>query len=279
LVTIEGFDFCHVFDLYAASFVKISKNNVDMIKGNPKFNIWRAPTDNDRNIKLQWLEEGYDRAEMHVYNAKVSECIDTTVEIVVDFSLGGYIKLPILRGQAIWKVDGAGEITLNTVVKVREGLVFLPRFGLQFAMPEGNEQVEYFGNGPHENYIDKCQSVRKGKYLTTVDGMFENYLVPQENGSRFGTEWVIVSNEQGMGLKITSDTEFSFNAVHYTPEDLTAAAHPYELKKRKETIVNIDYKMSGVGSNSCGPELLKKYRLNETEFEFGFKIMPIFTED
>jgi beta-galactosidase len=279
LVTIDGFDFCHVFDLYAASFVKISKNNVDMIKGNPKFNIWRAPTDNDRNIKIQWLEEGYDRAEMHVYNAKVSECIDTTVEIVVDFSLGGYIKLPILRGQAIWKVDGTGEITLNTVVKVREGLVFLPRFGLQFAMPEGNEQVEYFGNGPHENYIDKCQSVRKGKYLTTVDGMFENYLVPQENGSRFGTEWVIVSNEQGMGLKITSDTEFSFNAAHYTPEDLTAAAHPYELKRIKETIVNIDYKMSGVGSNSCGPELLKKYRLDETEFEFGFKIMPICIED
>lgn len=279
LVTIEGFNFYYTFDLNQGAFVKLTKNNLDMIQIPPKFNIWRAPTDNDRNIKHKWIEEGYDRAAMHVYDAKITESSEKHLEIVVDFSLGGYIKLPILHGIACWRVDGTGEVSLKVKVKVREELIFLPRFGLQFVMPEGNEEVEYFGFGPHENYIDKCQSVVKGKYLFKVDEMFENYLVPQENGSRCGTKWAIISNELGMGLKFTGTSDFSLNAAHYTPEDLTAAGHPFELKKRKETIVNIDYKMSGVGSNSCGPELLPKYRLDEKEFEFKMSIMPIFKED
>ncbi len=276
LVYIEGFDFYHVFDLYEGGFTKLSRNNTDMLCGLPRFNIWRAPTDNDRNIKLKWMEEGYDRAGIHVYGAKLEEVKEDKVRISVDFSLGGYIKLPILHARAVWTVAAAGEIFLEVSAKVRDGLPFLPRFGLQLVMPEGNEAVEYFGNGPHENYIDKRQSARKGKYLTTVDGMFENYLMPQENGSRCGTEWVIVSNPQGMGLRFEAEEEFSFNASHYTPEALTEAGHPFELKKSRETIVNIDYKMSGVGSNSCGPELIKKYRLDEKEFKFRLRIMPVF---
>lgn len=275
LVSIEGFDFHYVFDLFEGGFVKIARNNVDMISGLPRFNIWRAPTDNDSRIKLKWMEEGYHRAGTHVYSARILEKSGDKVSLQVDFSLGGYIKLPILHARAVWTVYGSGEIFLETEVRVREGLPFLPRFGLQLAMPEGNERAEYFGNGPHESYIDKRQSVRKGKYVTTVDGMFENYLVPQENGSRYGTEWAVVSDRQGMGLRFASEAGFSFNASHYTPEDLAAAGHPFELKKRKETIVNIDYKMSGVGSNSCGPELLEKYRLDEKEFTFSLSIMPV----
>lgn len=279
LLTIEGFDFYHVFDLYGGVFTKISKNYVDMIIGMPKFNIWRAPIDNDRNIKDKWINEGYERAVTHVYDAKITKSLDTSVEITVNFSIAGCSRYPILHGEAVWAVFGTGEISLKAKIKVREELDFLPRFGLQLIMPSGIEEVEYFGYGPHENYIDKKQSVKKGKYLLTVDDMFENYLMPQENGSRCGTEWAIISNKLGMGLKFIGESEFSFNAAHYTPEDLTAADHPYELNKRKETVANIDYKISGVGSNSCGPELLNKYRLEEKEFEFNLKIVPIFKEE
>jgi len=279
IISIEGFNFCYEFDIYDGTFVKIVKNGVDMIVEPLKFNIWRAPTDNDRRIKFNWMEEGYERAKTKVYDVKILRQNKQLIEISVDFSLAGYIKLPILHGNAVWTVYGNAEIHLNLSAKVREELIFLPRFGLQLVMPEGNEEVEYFGYGPHESYIDKRQSARVSKYLTTVDEMFENYLVPQENGSRYGTEWAIISNEQGMGLKFIGCPNFSFNAAHYTPEDLTIANHPHELVKRKETIVNIDYKMSGVGSNSCGPELLEKYRFDEKEFEFKLIIVPVFKED
>ncbi len=275
LVCMEGRDFGYVFDLFRGGFTRLSVNDTELISSLPRFNIWRAPTDNDRNIKLKWMEEGYHRAGTHIYKASILEAAEEKVKILVDFSLGGYIKLPILHGKAIWTVYGSGEIFLETDVRVREGLPFLPRFGLQLVMPEGNEGVEYYGYGPRENYIDKRQSVVKGRFVSSVDEMFENYLVPQENGSRSGTEWVTISGPRGMGLRISSEDEFSFNASHYTPEDMTAAGHPHELKKRKETIVNIDYKMSGVGSNSCGPELLEKYRLDETDFSYNIRIVPL----
>jgi beta-galactosidase len=82
-----------------------------------------------------------------------------------------------------------------------------------------------------------------------------------------------------MGLRFSSDSTFSFQASHYTAEDLTSATHHHKLVKRTETIVHLDYKMSGVGSNSCGPELLEKYRFDEKAFRFSCELLPIFTED
>jgi beta-galactosidase len=275
LLTIAIFDFEHVFDINDGAFARISKVGVELISEQTKFQIWRAPVDNDRNIKWKWIENGFERAVIHVYDSKVTQSTETFVEIAVDYSLGGYSKYPILQGTALWQVDGHGEISLHTKVQVRDNLPFLPRFGLQFTMPQGFEHVEYFGNGPHESYIDKRQSVKKGKFSITVDEMFESYLMPQENGSRYGTEWLYMTNPQGMGFKIWSGHEFSFNAAHYSPEQLDQAGHPHELKKRKETIVHVDYKMSGVGSNSCGPELLPAYRLEEKEFEFACRILPV----
>ena len=75
------------------------------------------------------------------------------------------------------------------------------------------------------------------------------------------------------GLKFESDTGFEFNVSHYSSRGLTAAKHTDEVKKENATIVRIDYKNSGVGSASTGPELLLKYRLSEKKIEnFTFYI-------
>jgi len=277
-ISVIGYNFEYVFDMQKGSFNKISKNGMDMICKMPKFNVWRAPTDNDIKIKNEWIKEGYDRLDTHVYDSSVIQEDSKSITIEVRFSLGGYIKFPVLHACSQWTILGNGDIQLDVKANIREGLPFLPRFGLQLVMPKGNEEVTYYGYGPHESYIDKRRSVRKGQFSFTVDEMFENYIVPQENGSRYGTEWAMVSNAFGMGLLFIGEPEFSFNAAHYTPEDLTAATHNYQLKKREETIVNIDYKMSGVGSNSCGPELAPQYRLSEKEINFKLTIRPIFTE-
>ncbi|OBZ09481.1 glycoside hydrolase family 2 TIM barrel-domain containing protein [Bacillus sp. FJAT-26390] len=279
VLSIEGYDFRYAFDLDKGLFVELARNGIVMVEQPMGFNIWRAPLDNDMHIRKQWELQGYDRAVMKVYSCEWTRLSESTIEVRAAFSLGGYTQNPILHGEASWQVDAAGEIKLDVQVKVRESAAYLPRFGLQLTMPSGNEQVEYFGYGPHESYVDKRQSVRKSRYVTTVDEMFEPYIMPQENGSRYGTHWAVISNEQGMGLKFASPEPFSFNASHYTPLDLTIAAHDHELKARKETIVHLDYKMSGVGSNSCGPELLDQYRLNEKQFRFELHIKPVLSED
>ncbi|WP_219834183.1 glycoside hydrolase family 2 TIM barrel-domain containing protein [Paenibacillus sp. R14(2021)] len=280
-LTIEGFDFAHAFNLIDGSLHRVSRHGVDMLGAPARFSIWRAPTDNDMHVKEKWLEEGYDRAITKVYQSEWEQTEEGSVDIRCRFSIGAVSRFAFLRGEACWKVDPSGAIDLLVTIQVQEEreLPYLPRFGLRLAMPQGMEEVEYAGFGPHESYIDKRQSVRRGQFLTTVDDMFENYIMPQENGSRYGTQWAIVSNEQGMGLRFSSPEGFSFHASHYAPEDLTKAAHSWELAKRKETIVHLDYKMSGVGSNSCGPELLEPYRLNEKAFRFGLRVNPVFKED
>ena len=64
------------------------------------------------------------------------------------------------------------------------------------------------------------------------------------------------------------------NISGYTQEELTNKKHDYELTPADETIVCLDYKMSGVGSNSCGPVLLEKYQLKEEKFSFTFGLTP-----
>lgn len=279
VLKLSGLDFSHTFDLRQGVFTGISKNGVQLLAEALRFQIWRAPTDNDRGIRSAWEQEGFQRAEMKVYDAAWERQTDGTVAITVRFSLGGYIRTPILQGEARWTLDATGAIRLRADIQVKESATHLPRFGLELAMPAGSESVEYLGYGPHESYIDKRRSVRRGKYRTTVDGMFESYVMPQENGSRYGTEWAAVTNALGMGLRLEAPDSFSFQASHYTAHDLTAAAHTHELKPRKETIVNADYRMGGIGSNSCGPELLPQYRFDEKAFTFELTVRPVFAED
>ncbi|MBM7568984.1 glycoside hydrolase family 2 TIM barrel-domain containing protein [Paenibacillus sacheonensis] len=279
LLKLSGLDFNHVFDLRQGTFAAITKNGVKLISEPLRFQIWRAPTDNDRGIRTAWENEGFQRAEMKVYDSAWERGADGTAVIRVRFSLGGYIRTPILQGEARWTVDPEGVIRLRADMQVKESATHLPRFGLELVMPAGSEAVEYLGNGPHENYIDKRRSVRRGKYRTTVDGMFESYVKPQENGSRYGTEWATVTNALGMGLRLEAADTFSFQASHFTARDLTEATHTHKLRPRRETIVNADYRMGGIGSNSCGPELNERYRFDEKSFAFELTVRPVFAED
>lgn len=278
-ILVGGPDFRYVFSRHYGAFTSIRYNGVEMLCARPRFNVWRAPADNDRNIRQKWAGEGFDRLDTHVYSVAVAGEDEKHISIRTEFSLGGYTNKPVIRAAAVWTVYGSGDIILDTGARVREGVPFLPRFGLQLHMPGGNERVEYFGYGPHESYMDKCRSTRKGRFEATVDSMHEDYLMPQENGSHYATEWAAVTDPLGMGLLFAGMDDFSFNASHYTPEDLTDAMHPHELRRRKETVVNVDYKMSGVGSNSCGPELMPQYRLSERDICFKLRIRPVFKEE
>ena len=59
-----------------------------------------------------------------------------------------------------------------------------------------------------------------------------------------------------------------------TQEMLAQAKHNYELEESDSTVLCIDYALNGIGSNSCGPEVLAAYRFDEKEFQFGFTLVP-----
>ncbi|HTP57736.1 MAG TPA: beta-galactosidase small subunit, partial [Spirochaetia bacterium] len=271
---IEGNDFRCIFDSLRGTFTALEYRGVPLLASSPELTVYRAPTDNDRNIKSQWNAHGFDRLTTHTYQVETLRESNGLLTIVWRLSLGCAALKPVLRADATWTIVGTGDILFSVKAHVREGLPFLPRFGLLLAMPAGFEDVEYFGYGPHESYIDKRQSTWKSRFSSSVDAMYQAYLRPQEHGSHYSTEWASVTGGSGLGLLFVGQENFSFNASHYTQHDLADARHPHELKPRKETFIHLDAMMSGMGSNSCGPELLPQYRLSRTEIDFRVRIRP-----
>ena len=141
--------------------------------------------------------------------------------------------------------------------------------------------MKYFGRGPFESYIDKRHASKMGLYTSTVTEHFEHYIKPQENMAHADTAYLAISNENGEGLLLTGadkSPSFSFNCSHFTTEQLTNTMHDYELIPLEDTVVHIDYRHSGIGSNSCGPRLEDSLRLLDKQFEFSFRILPCMTE-
>ncbi|MBE6597289.1 MAG: DUF4981 domain-containing protein [Ruminococcaceae bacterium] len=242
--------------------------------------VWRAPTDNDRRIKKEWREAGYESFKVNCDSISVSDSNDKEITVTAKYTLGAAAKLPFLKLTSSYTVNVLGGIKVDTHAKrlnfnFQEVSPYLPRLGYELLMPAGNEALEYFGRGPQESYIDKRLASRMGRFTSKVHDHFEHYVRPQENMAHADTEWCFVSNLYGQGLLVSaSSAPFSFNCSHYTAKMLTETAHDYELVPLKETVLNIDYRHSGIGSNSCGPALKECWRLNDKEIDFSFRMIP-----
>ena len=124
-----------------------------------------------------------------------------------------------------------------------------------------------------ESYCDKHRASSHGIYGGYIEDLHEDYIRPQENGSHYDCSYVTVESDH-YKLEALAEKSFSFNVSVYTQEELTAKKHNFELQPSDNTILCLDYAQSGIGSNSCGPDLLEKYRLDSKEFEFGIKLIP-----
>ncbi len=259
--------------------------------------VWRAPTDNDRRIKLDWMKFGFDRLMTGCYGTSATADGDG-VEVSARVSLAAKALAPVVTMtlKYTFKKDGAvkidcsadvtDKVTLDEWVAGKKdslwkGMVdvelpYLPRFGFKYTLKEGFEDVRYFGYGPHESYEDKKLSSRLSYFRTTATANFEPYVRPQENSAHVGCRFADVTTPAGRGIYFAAD-KFSLSASHYSPEYLTSVAHDYELVPERETTVIVDYRNSGVGSASCGPVLDPEYRISERKIEFTHYIKPVFS--
>lgn len=272
---IKGASFCYTFNKMTGCFDQLEVEGKSLLEHPMEYNIWRALIDNDRRyVEQGWCSAGYDRSYPRVYACNVIKQTDA-VEIRISASLCALIVEPSIRFEACWRINGKGSISLHLDGHRNPLLPFLPRFGLRLVLPKTFEQVEYRGYGPNESYIDKHRSCWYGHFTSTVKEMEVKYLRPQENGSHWGCDEMTLSCYCGQGLKAMGGQPFSFQVSQYTQEQLMQAAHCYELTPCGHTVLCIDAAMSGVGSNSCGPLLLPKYRLQQTEFSWDLTLQPI----
>ncbi len=237
-----------------------------------ELNIWRAPTDNDRNIKRDWYAAGYNRAVVRAYET-CFEAEEKKVTIRTRLSVSAISVQRMMDVEAVWTVWADGTTDVSLAVKRNEEFPELPRFGLRLFLPNTMSRADYYGLGPMESYADKRRASYHSRFSASVEELHEDYLRPQENGSHHDCAYAEISGG-GQRLIAVSPQPFAFNASVYTQEELESKAHNYELEPSPYTVFCLDYRQDGIGSNSCGPALLEKYRLDEREFTFRLRLAP-----
>ena len=138
-------------------------------------------------------------------------------------------------------------------------------------MPAENTAFRYFGRGPMENYCDLHAHAPVGYYESCAEQEYVHYVRPQEHGNHYGVRELSLADK----LQFTSGNDFECKVSTYSTQNLTEAEHTDELYADGNTHVRVDYKVSGIGSNSCGPDLKEEYRLDEKEFTFTIRMNPI----
>ena len=273
-IIIAGQNFKYTYNKMTGVFDEIVYDNKAILDKPMNYNIWRAPTDNDINVRKEWEACGYDRAISRVYSTTIAK-LENSIRIVSELSIAAVHIQRILNISAEWLVGDTGIIAFNIQVERNMETPFLPRFGLRLFLPNEINNVEYFGYGPYESYPDKHRASYLGQFKAKVEDMHEDYIKPQENGSHWGCHYIKLLSDTGVGFAATNNETFSFNVSHYTQEELTAKKHNFELEESGSTVLCLDYTQSGIGSNSCGPKLLEKYRLNAQRFDFNMTLKPI----
>ena len=263
--------FRYVVDTQTGLFRRMSAENRELLTRPMELNLWRAPLDNDMYAKLEWKRYGYDRHTIRVYDIDAGEGENGGAWMTCRFGVAAVSLHKFLDITARWLIgaDGTVDVTMDVVKDPR--MVYLPRFGLRLFMPADFADAAYEGYGPWESYRDKHRASSYGYYTTAVADNHEDYLRPQENSSHWNCRKVSVSDGE-ITLAAASRVPFSFNVSPYTQEELETKAHNFELEPCGDTVLCLDYGMSGVGSGSCGPQLREKEQLKETSFTAHFRL-------
>ncbi len=271
-VILKGNGFVYTYSRKNGLFESLCYAGREYLEKPMEVNIWRAPVDNDMYLKKEWKKAYYHAAYARAYGTVVEQTKNGVV-LTTKLAVLAPAVQRILEAGVIWKIDRDGKIASTWEVVRKEEFPALPRFGIRLFLPEEWKEVSYYGYGPMESYRDKHQSASHGLYHAQAEELHEDYLRPQENGSHFDCDYVEISGKT-CGLAAASEQTFSFNVSVYTQEELEKKAHHFELEKAGNTVFCLDYAMHGLGSNSCGPEVLEKYCFTDPTFTFRFHLAP-----
>lgn len=271
-------------EVTANGIMTLSVDGVDLLKRGPRLNIWRAALDND-GIKLQleesrhgwrkvlhvWTEKGYDRARI---TPDEFASVGDGIELRQMVSCPGIDGIEMEFTQRLRPLScGAIEVLSTFVVPPEFG--DLPRLGLSLELPADFADVDYFGLGPLENYIDRVCAAWPGRFHTTVDDMYVPYIMPQENGNRTGVDFAAFRPASGPGLLVAAPGRMEFSALRYSVDQLWRARHTCDLTPESVITLNVDLVQRGVGTGSCGPDTLSAYRIAPGRYRFAILLAAL----
>lgn len=275
---VKGANFSLDFNLVNGNLMNIVRDGMQVLSKGPRLTLWRAPISNDMEI-IDKLKKVYFLHLEHEVVMNIDYHMEGNIlKVEVDTINSTTNSAWHFKTKYVYTVCPSGDILID-VEGTPSGRVdlapdMLPRIGVSMHLDKSMEYVRYFGMGPGENYADSKEAAQMGLYANTVDGLFTNYVIPQENGNHMGCKWVSMTNDRGMGLLASTEGDFNFSASWYEDKDLDDAKHTCDLVKRDYIVFNVDYKQNALGTNSCGQWQLDKYRAKFEDFKLSFRLTP-----
>lgn len=267
------------FSLETGSLISYVIGGKEMLSDKDGFthNLYRAYLDNDRNIVKNW-----EALENLVYNGRLSSYENEEKDGRVKIKSKGTLSF---KGKEIFDCEIRYTIFPSGIMSVKPEISYksklqkrfeLPRYGLSINLDKSLQNVSYYGLGDMENLNDfKAQSII-GIYDTNVADLNVDYIRPQENGNHGECRYVTLKDDEGKGIMIHCRKDFfSFSVRNYSNKTLRKAKHLEDIKDDGLVCLNIDGFMRGTGTNSCGPNPLKQYKIEfKDELSFSFYIIP-----
>ncbi|WP_215224773.1 glycoside hydrolase family 2 TIM barrel-domain containing protein [Echinicola shivajiensis] len=277
-ITLKGDGFMIKFDRELGEISSINIMGEELLKQGLRPDFWRSPVDNDFGngmVKREgfWKEAGNQRIVENVDLEKMSEGV---------YQIRVYNLIPEVEAKfnTSYTINSDGEIDIENAFLVAPHIKIpdLPRLGMQMRLFSEFDQVDWYGRGPHENYIDRKSSAFIGKYQASVDELFHPYVRPQENGYRTDTRVLSLTNSRGKGIVIIGQPQISWSASFYDRESFSQKSkmdvrHTVDMKRQDHINLNVDYMQMGVGGDNSWRALTHtEYRIQPQDHYYAFTI-------
>ena len=264
-------DFSVTFDKATGAINSYIVKGQELLRGELRDCFWRAPTLNDEVDS--WALPRWKKAGLQYLTAKNTglhfECLDDKT-VAVTAAIEYYDacdKLQIVVNK-VYLIDGEGNISITNHVEPMETVTSFPKIGMQFRMPMDYRNLTYFGKNT-ENYPDRNASGKMGLYHVDALSLFEQHVVPQDNGNHSDTRWLaLTSDKSKVGLFVKMQEPFNFSIYNYDDDNLTAARRINQLNPTDFLTFNVDYKQAPIGTATCGPGVDEKYVLENQVYEY-----------
>lgn len=250
-VGVNGPGFELLFSRIHGGLVSYRREGHELLQQIPRPNFWHAPTANERGWNMgasdgQWLLASlYAHLAAEDRDPRVEQ-LEHTVRVTYRYTLP---TAPVGHCVVTYEVDGVGRVEVACTATPVQGLADMPEFGMQLVLPAGFGKLAWYGEGPHECYVDRRGSARLGRWEAPVAHQLTPYLKPQEAGNHTGVRWAELTDEAGHGMRVECPDGMDFSALPWTPQEVEAAAHPHELPPITKTVLRPALMRRGVGGD------------------------------
>lgn len=277
---VNGKNFRATFSKKEGTMSAYTLNEVPLISKGLELNLFRAPTDNDRQVDEDWQRKGLYNMTLEVGNWKVRN-EDGKIILFIKNTYRGKLGFDY-QTEMEYTVISDGSVLVNSIITPTVNGEIIPRVGYRLELPEGFERMRWYGRGPLENYIDRKDATNVGVYENLVSNQWVDYVKPQEMGNHEDLRWIALTNPNGIGFVfVAGNNKMSGSALHVRaqdmvePDNIRKLIHKYKFSMRKETILCLDAKHRPLGNASCGPAPMCKYELYSQPTVFSFIMIPL----